>query len=175
MNSSEGKSEVCLTCEFQENLDILRETYFFSALSLELLKLMAYLCSREIYKAGDYLFSQGDDDGQAFYILSGKTRLIHSKNGMERVVREYGKEAFLGGMALVGNIQRLFSLQAISDTACLVLTRDKFSKAMEQFPEQMPKIVKALVERICNWEERFLVEISENCEACRTKIGISLI
>ncbi len=175
MNSSEEKSKVNISGEFQENLDILRETYFFSALPLELLKLLAYLCSRETYKKGDYLFAQGDDDGQAFYILSGETRLTHSDNGDEQTVREYGKEVFLGGLALMGNVRRLFSLQAATDTTCLVLSRDKFAKAMEQFPEQMPKTIKALVERICSWEERFLVEINEHCEACRTKIGVSLL
>jgi CRP-like cAMP-binding protein len=137
--------------------------------------LLAYLCSRETYKTGDYLFSQGDDDGQAFYILSGETRLTYTDDGDERIVREYGREAYFGGLALMGNVRRLFSLQAVTDTTCLVLSRDKFAKAMEQFPEQMPKIIKALVERICNWEERFLAEINENCEACRTKIGVSLV
>ncbi len=175
MNSSEGKNDVSLSHEFQEEINFLRETYFFSSLPLDVLKLLAYLCTRETFKEGDYLFNQGEDDGQAFFILSGETRLSHKVDGNERAIRDLGKETFVGGLALMGRLQRLFSLQAVSDTTCLVLTRDKFEKAMEQFPDQAPKIVKALVERIRNWEERFLNEIDENCAACRSKIGVSLI
>ena len=175
MNSLEEKTDICLSCEFQENLNALRETYFFSALPLELLKVLTYLCTRETYKPGDYLFSQADDDGQAFYMISGKARLTYSDESGERIVREYDPEVFIGGLALMGPMRRLFSLQALTDTTCLVLAREKFLKAIEQFPDQMPKIFKALVERICNWEERFLVEINEKCEDCRQKIGVSLI
>ena len=175
MNSSEGKNDVSLSLEFQEEINFLRETYFFSSLPLDVLKLLAYLCTRETFRGGDYLFNQGEDDGQAFFILSGETRLSHRVDDNERIVRDFGKETFVGGMALMGRLQRLFSLQAVSDTTCLVLSRDKFEKAMEQFPDQLPKIMKALVERICNWEERFLNEINENCEACRSKIGVSVL
>jgi len=175
MNSSGGKNDISLSGEFLENVDFLRETYFFSTLPLEVLKLLAYLCTRETFKSGDFLFNQGDDDGQAFYMLSGQTRLTHSINDEEQTIREFKKETFLGGLALMGSAQRLFSLQAVSDTTCLVLTRDKFGKAMEQFPDLMPKIAKTLVERICNWEHRFLGEIKENCDACMTKVGVSLI
>ena len=175
MNSSEGKNDVSLSHEFQEEINLLRETYFFSSLPLDVLKLLAYLCTRETFKAGDYLFNQGEDDGQAFLIMSGETRLSHSTDDEERAVRDFSQQTFVGGLALMGRLQRLFSLQAVSDTTCLVLSRDKFEKAMEQFPDQVPKIIKAIVERISNWEERFLGEINEDCEACRSKIGVSLI
>ena len=175
MDSLEEKTEVCLSCEFQENLNILRETYFYSALPLEVLKVLTYLCTRETFKPGDHLFSQDDDDGQAFYIISGKVQLTYSDESGEKIVREYDPEVFIGGLALMGAMRRLFTLQALTDTTCLVLTREKFLRAMAQFPDQMPKIFKALVERICIWEERFLVAVNEKCEACRQKIGVSLI
>ncbi len=175
MNSSEEKTDACLSCEFQENLDILRETYFFSALPLEILKVFAYLCTREKFKAGDYLFSQGDDDGQAFFIISGKARLSYTDGGDERIVRDYEPEMFVGGLSLMGKMQRLFSLEAITETVCLVISREKFSKAMEQFPDQMPKIFNTLVDRICNWEEKMIREIDTTCTSCQKKIGVSII
>jgi len=66
MNSSMEKDETCLTCEFDKNLSILREIYFFSELPLDTLKVLAYLCSRENFKSGDYLFHQKDDDAGHF-------------------------------------------------------------------------------------------------------------
>ncbi len=43
MNLSEGKTNTGLSCEFQENLNLLRETYFFTGFPLEALKVFAYL------------------------------------------------------------------------------------------------------------------------------------
>jgi CRP-like cAMP-binding protein len=171
----EEKTNTRLSSEFQENLNVLRETYFFSALPLDVLKVLTYLCTRETFKPGEPLFSRDDDDGQAFYIVSGKVQLTYSGGSGEKIVREFDPDAFIGGLALMGTMRRLFTLQAVTDTTCLVLTREKFLKAMAQFPDQMPKIFKALVERIGNWEERFLAEIDTNCKACRKKIGVSLI
>ncbi len=175
MSSSVEKTDACLSCEFQENLDILRETYFFSALPLEILKVFAYLCTREKFKEGDYLISEGDDDGQAFFIISGKARLSYVGDEGERIVRDYEPEMFVGGLSLMGKMRRLFSLQAITETVCLVLSREKFSKAMEQFPDQMPRIFNALVDRICNWEEKMIKEIDITCESCQHRVGVSLI
>jgi CRP-like cAMP-binding protein len=175
MSSSVEKTDACLSCEFQENLDILRETYFFSALPLEILKVFAYLCTREKFKEKDYLISEGDDDGQAFFIISGKARLSYAGEEGERIVRDYEPEMFVGGLSLMGKMRRLFSLQASSETLCLVLSRDKFSKAMEQFPDQMPKIFNALVDHICTWEERMMNNLDSTCDSCQQSVGVSLI
>jgi CRP-like cAMP-binding protein len=175
MSSSEEKTDACLSCEFQENLDILRETYFFSALPLEILKVFAYLCTREKFKEGDHLFTEGDYDGQAFYIISGNAHLFYTHGNEERSVREVEPEMFMGGLSLMGKMRRLFSLQATTETVCLVLSREKFTKAMEQFPDQMPKIFNAMVDQICHWEEKLITEIDDTCELCQCRIGVSTL
>ncbi|HIJ55509.1 MAG TPA: Crp/Fnr family transcriptional regulator [Deltaproteobacteria bacterium] len=175
MNSSEGKTDTGLSCEFQENLNLLRETYFFTGFPLEALKVFAYLCKREVFKEGEYLFSTGDDDGQAFFVISGKTRLYFGNDDQEYAVRDYDEGAFLGGLSLIGQMRRLFSLQAVTETTCLILTREKFTRAMEQFQDQVPRIFKTLIDRILQWEERFLADFDTGCEACRKKVGVSII
>lgn len=175
MNSSEEKPDSCITCEFQENLDILRDNYFFSALSIELLKVLAYLCSREKFRTGDHLFSQGEEDGQAFFILSGKARLTRGSPEEPVTLREVDPGTFIGGFALIGKPRRVFSLAAETDMECLVLSREKFSKAMEQFPEELPKILNALAERLVAWEERFMNDMENGCRECLGNMGVSLI
>ena len=175
MNLSEGKTDTGLSTEFQENLNLLRETYFFTGFPLDALKVFAYLCKREIFKEGEYLFSTGDDDGQAFLIISGKLRLNITKDEQEYAVRDFDKGAFLGGLSLVGQMRRLFSLQAVSETTCLILTREKFSKAMEQFQDQVPRIFKTIIDQILQWDDRFLVDLDTGCEVCRDKFGVSIL
>jgi len=162
-----------LPCEFNENLAILRGIRFFAEFPLEMLKILAYLCTRENYKAGDYLFRQNDEDGLAFYILSGKARLTHDRETL--ILRDIEAGVFLGSLALLSKAPRIFSLQALTDMCCLILSREKFAKAMEQFPELIPKILKSISEGVHNWEQRFLSESRERCEKCFRQLGVSLI
>jgi len=175
MSWSAEKNETCPTCEFQKNLNILREIYFFSALPIDTLKVFAYLCTRENFKPGDYLFTQDDDDGQAFYLVSGEAVLVRSENGSEVVIRNYTEGDFSGALTLLGNTRRLFSMKASTPVTCLILSREKFVHTMNQYPQLMSNIFHAVVEKIHHWEELFLTKRSEGCEACRQKIGVSLI
>jgi len=175
MSSSSDGNNRGRPCEFTENLEILREIRFFSAFPLESHKLFAYLCTRETFKPGDNLFSQDDDDGRAFYIVDGTAQVLRTDDGEERIIRECGHGEFIGGLALLGTMNRLFSLQAATDMTCLVITREKFSRAIERFPELMPKIFKALVDGIRQWEQHFLIDCDRECVSCRENVGVSLL
>ena len=175
MNSSMEKIEQEPSFEFKKNLSVLREIRFCSELPMETLKVLAYLCVREPFKAGDYLFRQKDDDGRAFYIISGKARMMRQDEKKSLILRDVDSGTFLGSLALLGKAPRLFSMQAIIDTSCLILSREKFTKAIEQFPDTLPKILNAVVESVHTWEKRFLAESDESCEKCVQKIGVSLL
>lgn len=175
MNSSQEKDKICIICEFQENLSTVREIDFFSELPMDLLKIIAYLCAREKFQKGDFLVNKGEDDGQAFYIISGKVGLMYdSENTNANMIHEYGPGKFLGGLSLVGKMRRLFSLKALEDTICLVLTRDKFSKAIAQFPDITPRLFQAVITRILNWEEKMFLEQGQQNNRSRIA-GVSLV
>jgi len=176
MSLSENSNSSSTTkSEFEDNLNVLRQTYFFSGLPLETLKIFAYLCTREKFKDGEYIFQQNEDDGQAFYVLQGKARLERRDNGETAELRECKSGDFIGSLALLGDRPRLFSLKALTDTTCLVLNREKFTKTMEQFPALFPKLIKAVVQRIDTWEERFLMHRPDQCGECMVNLGVSLL
>jgi CRP-like cAMP-binding protein len=174
MNSL-GENNSLSSCEIDANLNFLRQTYFFSGLPLEALKVFAYLCSREGFKKGDYLFQQGEDDGQAFYLIAGQAVLERKNNGHVQTIRQVNAGTFIGGISLLGSVRRLFSLKAELDSTCLILTREKFSKTLEQFQEMTPKIFKALVQAIGTWEEGFLSGRADSCGECLSDLGVSLL
>ena len=161
--------------EFQENLELLRQIHFFSGLPLETLKVFAYLCSREKFNQDDYIFSQDEDDGQAFYIISGQAQLERQDNGKTIEVREYKSGEFIGGLTLLGETKRLYSLKSTTETTCLVLNREKFSKTMQQFPGLLAKICNAVAMSIDTWEERFLSNRGDQCGECLNQLGVTLI
>jgi CRP-like cAMP-binding protein len=174
MNLSE-KNNANPASELEQNLEFLRQTYFFSGIPLEALKVFAYLCTREKFKAGEYLFRQGEDDGQAFYVIEGNAVLEYENNGDTQRIRDCKNGEFLGGLTLVGEMRRLFSLKAETDTICLILNREKFTKVLDQFQDLMPKIFKAMVTGIDNWEERFLSARTDSCGECMEMLGVSLL
>ena len=96
MNSNSVTSDPGLSSEFQENLNILRQISVFSPLPLDTLKVFAYLCNRETYKAGDFLFRQNEDDGQAFYVISGAARIIYACETGEQEIADYAAGDFIG-------------------------------------------------------------------------------
>ena len=173
--SLSGKNKPNPSSELQENLEILRQTYFFSVLPLETLKIFAYLCTRERFRQGEHIFRQDEDDGQAFYIINGKAILERRTNGEISEIRDCEAGEFLGGLTLLGEGSRLFSLKSVTDTTCLVLSREKFSKTMEQFPALMMKICKAVAQHIDTWEKRFLTEQGDQCGECMRRLGVTLI
>ncbi len=175
MNSSAGENKADAGCEFQENLEILRQIDFFAGLPIETLKVFAYLCARETYQAGDLLFTQDDDDGQAFYLISGDAILAHEVDGTEMEVRRFTPGAFLGSLALLGSMPRLFSLKAADTVTCLVLTREKFTKSIEQFPELMPRLLKSVVVGIRSWEKRHMLEMAARGVSLEEMAGISAL
>jgi CRP-like cAMP-binding protein len=164
-----------VSSEFQENLDILRQIDFFSGLPLEATKVFAYLCVRETFKTGDLLFHQDDEDGRAFYVLSGSTKVTFNDGQNTKTISHVRKGEFLGRLVLMGNMRRLFSLEAESDVTCLVMSREKFTRALEQFPQVMPKMIKTLVDSIYKWEKQFMAGRPDKCDQCLPKLGVSLV
>jgi CRP-like cAMP-binding protein len=173
--SSLDESSLSPSCEYQENLEILRQTYFFSGLPLESLKIFAYLCTREKFREGEFLFRQGEDDGEALWIISGRAQLERSTHEASQAIRICAAGDFIGGLTLLGETPRLYSLRALQETVGLVLTRDKFAKTLEQFPGQRARIFRTVVGAISGWEERFLESMPSECGGCAPKLGVSLL
>ena len=162
-------------CELDQNLELLRQTYLFSAIPLEALKVFAYLCSRERFKEGEYLFRQGEDDGQAFYIINGLAVLEREEGGLISDIRQCSEGEFMGGLSLMGSMQRLFSLKTVSEINCLILAREKFERTLSQFHDLMPSFFKALVGGIDGWEKGFLSRRIDQRDECLQHLGVSLL
>jgi CRP/FNR family cyclic AMP-dependent transcriptional regulator len=173
--SSLGTDNQTAASELDQNLELLRQTYLFSVVPLEALKVFAYLCSRERFKEGEYLFRQGEDDGQAFYIISGLAELEREEGGIIREIRQCREGEFLGGLSLMGSMQRLFSLKAASEMNCLIIDREKFARTLSQFQDLMPSLIKALVGGVDGWEKGFLSGRANQCGECLKDLGVSLL
>ncbi|MEW5735666.1 MAG: Crp/Fnr family transcriptional regulator [Thermodesulfobacteriota bacterium] len=175
MNSYTEKNEHTHAGEFQENFELLRGVPFFSGLSLECCKVVAYLAVRETVKAGENLFTTGEDDGRAYLFLSGSAELLYESDTGEVAVGTFKTGDFIAGMCLLSPMQRVFTLRARETSTLLVISREKFSKAMESFPHELPRVLKAVVKSIRDWEELFAREHALSCPGCKMRLGVSLL
>ena len=176
MNSLMNKSDSAEKSEFVSNLNIFSHIDFFSGVPIEVIKLFALLCQRQSYKAGDFIFHQDDDDGCSYYILSGKAKLVFTKEEKEYFIREYESESYFGVLSLMTPIVKQFSLIATQDTTCMVMTRKAFSKVVDQFPEIPLKIIRSIGQRVFQAERKCIQEFeSKERDDLKNLLGISLI
>ncbi len=159
--------------EYQEHLELIREIPYFSALSLEAQKVLAYLCVREHFPEGEAVFSTGDIDSSAYYIISGNLEIL--TDNQEKPIGKFGPGDFIGALSLIGDSKRLFTVKATEDTLCIRLTKDKFNKVREQFPEITNKFMLVAVEAVNNWEKRFIKNLVPECSGCLSTLGLTLI
>ncbi|MCF6248328.1 MAG: Crp/Fnr family transcriptional regulator [Desulfobacula sp.] len=162
--------------EFASNLNIFRQIDFFAGISMDVMKLFAFLCQRQTYKKGDTIFYQDDDDQCCYYIFSGKAKLILKADEKEHFIRDYEAESYLGILSLMTSMNKQFSLIAQEDTTCLVMTREAFSKVVDQFPETPLKIVRTIGNRLLQAERKCILEYESSAsDQLKNLMGISLI
>ena len=161
--------------EFESNLDLLMQVPFFAVMPVEALKVLAYLCSREVFKAGDYVFQQEEEDGHAYYIMEGKAALLRDSGAGEERLREFGDGVFLGGLSLLSTTKRLFSLRAETPLSCMVLAEDGYRKTLAQFPDVLPEVLKEVCAQIYRWEFGLIVQHADICPHCKSVVGVTLI
>ena len=160
--------------EYLANLEMLMEIPIFAGLPIEPLKLLTYLCTKESFKPGEFLCRQYEVDAHAYLILEGRVSVL-LEDESERVLGEFGRGEFFGGLSLFWDSKRLFTLKAESRVVCLMLSKEKFQKTMEQFPSMGTIVFQNIAERIHDWEQRFLGEHGRKCPQCRSGLGVTLI
>lgn len=176
MNSLTNSDDTQDRSEFISNLDIIRQIEFFSGASMEALKLIAFVCQRHSYRAGELIFQQDEDDGSAYLILSGRAGLILKKGEKEHRIREIGPESFLGALSLMTPVVKTFSLKALEDVTCIVITRKAFSRVAEQFPDIPFRYFQVLARKLVLAEKKSIQKFgSSEQEELKDLLGISLV
>lgn len=172
MNSSTELKQA--PSEYQSNLEILMQIPMFSGLPIEPLKLLAYLCKREVFRPEEIIFQQHEVDDNAYFIIEGKATLI-LENDIQEEISEFGESAFIGGLSMFYGMKRLFTLKAATQVTALMLSREKFQKTLEKFPDITGKIFEGLVKTIYEWEIRLVGDHDPDCAKCRANIGVTLV
>ena len=85
-------------------------------------------------EAGRWLFREGDDADRLFVVLSGRLRIVVTREGEPRAVRELGPGVALGELALLTGSSRSAGAQAVRDSQLLEIARPTFDRLLETDP-----------------------------------------
>lgn len=150
-------------CELDENVDILRKVPAFSGIPIERLKLYAYLSKRMHYRAGEFVFRQGELGNLGYVVICGKAQVIRELKEHSIFLNEFQEGDFFGGLALLADTPWLFSVRAVENLDCLTIDRETFQKLFVQFPEAGIKMLNIMVRRLVQMEEKLLQAGAEEC------------
>lgn len=171
MSSSTENSSSHQQSDFQKDLELLKEIPLFASFPGQALTILAYLCSRGGFGAGDIVLEKGDDTGQALYIISGSLVVENNDNKQEPLLK-FSAGDFLGGFSLLGPMPTLFGIRAEAETKVLSLNREQFEKLVEQFPEISKLAMKKMLQALYQWEQK---GISEGVDGVAQKVGVTLL
>jgi len=160
---------------YQEDFEHLRRVSLLNNLDYECLKLLAMLCRRMEFSIGDQLMVQGEDDGNAFLILSGKLHAVFKEGDTCRQIQQYGVGEFVGGCALLGKMPRIFTLQAVEKTTTLRLSREQFQKTLLQFPAGISRVTGNMVAGLTKWDQSLLETQHTVVNTDYRALGVSLM
>jgi NTE family protein len=86
-------------------------------------------------RAGEWLFRQDDPGDSLYVVLTGRLEVVIESGPVPKVVRLLGRGSSVGEIALLTESPRSASVRARRDSELLVVTREHFSRLIEQRPE----------------------------------------
>src|SRR5512141_1515563 len=105
---------------------------------------------RRDYAPQQTIVREGGPGDAAFLVLSGlvAVRRRDPDSGVEFELSELGPGQMFGEMALLTGKPRGASVIAVEPTACAVLERDDFERALRMYPEIALSLARAMAERL---------------------------
>ncbi len=129
--------------------EILRRSMIFSSLDVEALAGLSRLGVERNFKAGEFIFWEGDAPEHFYVIVSGRVKVVkHSSSGREFIVAFFGPGEMFGEVAVFEGRPYPASAQAAADTALLGIKRGNFLAFLSDHPGVALSIINVLAGRL---------------------------
>jgi Uncharacterized protein conserved in bacteria len=135
--------------------------------------------SMKVFKAGDYIFKQGESGDEMYIILAGRVGIsVDSQNNTPLMISHLENGDFLGEIALMDNLPRNTSAIAETDTTVISISKYSFQALICDSASIPYRIIIGLIHQINqlyhqliqgqSYEEPVLPEISEPLQPTQT-------
>jgi len=133
-----------------DNSHLLRESYFFDALSPDELAQIAALARRQCFRAGELVFSEGDAVQAFFLLLSGRVQAYKiGPDGKEMILHLVGPGDVFAEYPVFGGIAAYpaYAL-CLDDSDVLVIAAHPFKALVSDKPDILMKMLARFSQRI---------------------------
>jgi CRP-like cAMP-binding protein len=133
--------------------DLIRKIDFFEPLDGRIVNRIARICIPREYSKGDHVVRQGDPGLGLYFITSGRVKVEIDRNGAKTPVAELQAGDVVGELSIIDNKPRSANVVCLTETSCLLLTRDSFLKLTRKYPEIAVQMARALAARLRDTDE----------------------
>lgn len=103
---------------------------------------------RTVFAAGELIFTEGDSGLEAYVVESGRVAIFKTVRQTRVELGEIEPGGIFGEMALIDDQPRMASAIAVTETACVVIGKDRLVEQLELAPKGVRVIVGALLGNI---------------------------
>lgn len=103
---------------------------------------------RAVFPAGTLIFAEGDEGCEAYMVESGRVAIFKTVKQARVDLGEIEPGGLFGEMALIDDQPRMASAIAITDTACVVIGKERLSEQLAHAPKGVQVIIGALLGNI---------------------------
>lgn len=100
------------------------------------------------YNKGDYIFQEGDENTEMYYILSGRIRLEKQAGGVKKVLAEIGPGNYFGEMAALIDQPRAASARAAEQCSIAAVSGETFRHLLRESEDVSLLMLKEFSRRI---------------------------
>ena len=137
-----------------DNLEVLKNIFIFSGLSLSDLKEMQRLAGEEKIKKGQTIFLEGDPPQWVLLLKKGKVKLFkESKAGKETILRIVGNGETFGELVLFDGRPYSHSAKAMESSVILKIPRSSFLEIIKNRPTISFEIILELSRQLRDAQE----------------------
>lgn len=133
--------------EIPARVAFLKKIHLFYGLGEAELAILAEQMDESAVPQGGVVFKQGDRATSFYLIYGGNVRIVRRQKGKEIQLARLVKGDYFGEMALVANRVRSGTVNALTDTSLLVLSREHFQRLYKEAPNLRLNLALAIKSR----------------------------
>lgn len=103
---------------------------------------------RRDYKAGQLIFSQGDDGDEAFIVDSGQIEIAGGKKNAQMIIATIETGGIFGEMALIEDLPRMATARATKPSSCIVVPKVAFTRLMKDANPVLQILLSTMMQRL---------------------------
>ena len=131
-----------------EEVQVLRRIPIFSKFEPSRLKLLAFSSRIMTFDKGQELFRQGDTGDAAYIIIHGEVEVFIEGPQGDTPIARLGKHELVGEIAILIDVPRTATVRSLTELKTLVISKDLFSRMLDEFPEIAVDIMRELAFRL---------------------------